>query len=104
MTPQDARTFLDAAQGDRLEALYVLALTTGMHQHVLDVRSTEVAQLHTALDSRLVIEQAKGILASRHGIDVEQAFGRLRKYARDHRMNIHEVAREVVQNHAPDLT
>lgn len=84
-------------------ALAELALATGVQQHALDVRSTEVAQLHTALDSRLVIEQAKGILAARHGIEVEQAFARLRKYARDHRMNIHDVARHVVQTHAPDL-
>ena len=100
----DSPQFPEELDVELAHGLAALALTTGMHQHVLDVRSTEVAQLHTALDSRLVIEQAKGILASRHGIDVEQAFGRLRKYARDHRMNIHEVAREVVQNHAPDLT
>jgi hypothetical protein len=87
---------------DLAHAIAELALATGMQQHALDVRSTEVAQLHTALDSRLVIEQAKGILASRYGIDVEQAFRRLRKYARDHRMNIHDVAREVVQNGASD--
>ena len=84
-------------------ALAQVALATGAQQRALDVRSTEVAQLHTALDSRLVIEQAKGILAARHEIDVEQAFARLRKYARDHRRNIHDVARDVVQHHAPDL-
>lgn len=84
-------------------AVAELVLVTGVQQHALDVRSTEVAQLHTALDSRLVIEQAKGILAARHDIDVEQAFVRLRKYARDHRTNIHDVARKVVQNQAPDL-
>ena len=32
LSPADARTFLDIASGDRLEALYVLALTTGMRQ------------------------------------------------------------------------
>jgi hypothetical protein len=85
-------------------ALTELALAAGVQQHTLDMRSSEVAQLHTALDSRLVIEQAKGILAARHDIAVEQAFVRLRKYARDHRMNIHVVARDVVQNNAPDLS
>jgi len=85
-------------------ALAELALAAGVQQHALDERSTEVAQLHTALNSRLVIEQAKGIIAARHGIDVEQAFARLRKYARDHRRNIHDVARDIVQHHAPDLT
>jgi integrase len=32
LSPEEARRFLDAAAGDRLEALYVLALTTGMRQ------------------------------------------------------------------------
>lgn len=32
LSPEQARTFLEAAKGDRLEALYVLALTTGMRQ------------------------------------------------------------------------
>jgi integrase len=32
MTPEEARAFLDAIRGDRLEALYLLALTTGMRQ------------------------------------------------------------------------
>jgi len=102
--------FGDATQGpeeldtELAHALAELALATGVQQHALDERSTEVAQLHTALSSRLVIEQAKGILAARHGIDVEQAFARLRKHARDHRRNIHDVARDVVQHHAPELT
>ncbi len=32
LSPAEARTLLDAARGDRLEALYVLAVTTGMRQ------------------------------------------------------------------------
>jgi ANTAR domain/GAF domain len=102
--------FGDATQGpeeldiELAHAVAELALGTGAQQHVLDERSTEVAQLHNALSSRLVIEQAKGILAARHGIDVEHAFARLRKHARDHRRNIHDVARDVVQHHAPELT
>jgi AmiR/NasT family two-component response regulator len=76
----------------------------GTQYHTLEQRSTEVAQLHAALDTRLVIEQAKGILAARHGTDVEEAFARLRKYARDHRVNIHAVARAVVEDHVPDLS
>jgi GAF domain-containing protein len=53
-------------------------------------------QLQEALDTRLVIEQAKGVLATRHAISIDDAFGRLRKYARDHKERIHDVARGVV--------
>jgi ANTAR domain-containing protein len=41
-----------------------------------------VAQLETALNSRIVIEQAKGILAHAFGVSVEEAFSRLRTAAR----------------------
>ena len=86
------------------QALGILAVSLGAQEHTLERRTNEVAQLHVALDTRLVIEQAKGILAARHGIDVEDAFARLRKYARDHRVNIHTVARDVVENRVPDLS
>ena len=53
-------------------------------------------QLRTALHSRIVIEQAKGVLAERFGLDVEEAFGILRRSARNHRMSIHALAARVV--------
>lgn len=57
-------------------------------------------QLETALVSRIVIEQAKGILAERNGIGVEEAFERLRHEARSARRKIHEVAADVVNGQA----
>jgi len=54
------------------------------------------AQLETALTSRVVIEQAKGMLAERRGISLEEAFQALRKHARDHNASLHEVATAVV--------
>lgn len=60
-------------------------------------RMTELnEQLETALASRVVIEQAKGMLAERHGISVEEAFQMLRKHARDHNASLQEVATAVV--------
>lgn len=53
-------------------------------------------QLQTALDSRVVIEQAKGILAGRFGLDTDEAFEHLRRAARSNRLPIHEVAAGVV--------
>ena len=53
-------------------------------------------QLETALTSRVVIEQAKGMLAERRGISVEEAFQALRKHARDHNASLQEVATAVV--------
>ncbi|MEV6948973.1 GAF and ANTAR domain-containing protein [Streptomyces sp. NPDC051172] len=54
-------------------------------------------QLGQALTSRIVIEQAKGTLAARHSITVDEAFRILRSHARSHRRRINEVAREVVE-------
>ena len=54
------------------------------------------AQLQHALDSRIVIEQAKGVLSERFSLEPEQAFEVLRRAGRSHRMRIHELARRVV--------
>lgn len=55
------------------------------------------SQLQRALDSRVVIEQAKGILAGRHGISLDEAFERLRGHARSNNERIHDVARSVCE-------
>jgi ANTAR domain len=55
-----------------------------------------VSQLETALESRVVIEQAKGILAARLDRPVEDAFELLRRAARSHRVRLHDLAAEVV--------
>jgi AmiR/NasT family two-component response regulator len=56
------------------------------------------AQLENALRTRIVIEQAKGVLAERFALDIEDAFALLRRAARSHRMKIHTLASEVVQS------
>jgi ANTAR domain len=56
----------------------------------------ENLQLVHALESRVVIEQAKGILRERYGLAIETAFELLRTAARSNRMNIHELAGKVV--------
>ena len=53
-------------------------------------------QLQQALDSRIIIEQAKGALARQHRIDLNQAFERLRRHARSRQRKVHDVARDIV--------
>lgn len=53
-------------------------------------------QLQNALDSRVVIEQAKGIVASTRGVSVEQAFTVIQRHARSHHTSIRAVAEAVV--------
>ncbi|CAM5617290.1 transcriptional regulator [Streptomyces spiroverticillatus] len=55
-------------------------------------------QLQTALNSRVLIEQAKGKLAERQGIDMEQAFTALRRYARAHNRRLADVARDFIND------
>jgi hypothetical protein len=55
-----------------------------------------IAQLEEALESRIVIEQAKGVLAERLAISVGEAFDILRYAARSHRTKLHELAGRVV--------
>jgi ANTAR domain-containing protein/GAF domain-containing protein len=57
---------------------------------------TIVGQLQTALDSRVVIEQAKGILAERVKVDLDQAFRLLRSHARDTSRPLAAVARQLL--------
>lgn len=56
-------------------------------------------QLNTALQTRIIIEQAKGFLAGRYGHPPDDGFERLRAYARSHNMRIQEVARGVLAGH-----
>jgi GAF domain-containing protein len=66
-------------------------------------------QLQTALDSRVLIEQAKGVLMASEKLDAQTAFTRLRRQARNTRRPVPEVAREIIDsvwpssnNHRPD--
>src|SRR5208283_2262020 len=53
-------------------------------------------QLSYALTSRIVIEQAKGVIAERAGTSLAEAFSRLRAYARNHNLRLTEVAQAAI--------
>ena len=57
---------------------------------------TENAQLTQALQSRIVIEQAKGILRERYKLSLDASFELLRHAARSNRMSIHTLASKVI--------
>ncbi|GAX48761.1 ANTAR domain-containing response regulator [Streptomyces olivochromogenes] len=58
-------------------------------------------QLQTALNGRVLIEQAKGKLAERRGIYMEQAFTALRGYARSRNRRLSDVARAFIDDSEP---
>lgn len=54
------------------------------------------AQLQQALDSRVVVEQAKGILAGELGITVDEAFHNLRRHSRENNLKLADLCHAVV--------
>jgi GAF domain-containing protein len=59
-----------------------------------------IEQLQTALASRVVIEQAKGMLAERLSLGTDQAFGLLRQHARNRNHRLTDLARAVIDGQA----
>lgn len=53
------------------------------------------AQLEQALQSRVAIEQAKGILAERYSLDPDAAFDVIRRAARSNRIKLHDLVRRI---------
>ena len=62
---------------------------------VLELRG-RVGELQEALDSRAIIEQAKGVLAQRSGVTLDTAFEILRRRARNQRRSLIEICGETV--------
>jgi AmiR/NasT family two-component response regulator len=58
---------------------------------------TVTSQLETALESRIVIEQAKGVIAEHGGFGLDHAFAVLRGYARSHNRRLSQTAGDIVE-------
>ncbi len=79
-----ARAFADLA-----------ALSIVQHRAVAEAQLLN-EQLSAALTSRVVIEQAKGVLSERAGVGLAEAFSRLRGYARNHNLRLTDVAEAAI--------
>jgi len=78
------------------QALADVATISLLHERSIRRTDTLNEQLQTALNSRVIIEQAKGKLAERLGIDVDQAFALLRDQARKSNQRLSDLARAFV--------
>ena len=70
--------------------------TLSIVQHRASAEAGMNEQLSAALTSRVVIEQAKGVVAARADVDLGEAFSRLRAYARDNNLRLTDVAQAAV--------
>jgi transcriptional regulator with GAF, ATPase, and Fis domain len=92
---------VDEAPMDESDALVARAFADLATISVLQQRAVADSQLVNeqlthALTSRLVIEQAKGVVFERAGVDMSEAFARLRTYARNHNLRLTDVAQAAV--------
>lgn len=87
---------LNAPDATAARALADIATVSILQQRLVEESELAQAQLQRALDSRVVIEQAKGYLARRDDIDLDTAFARIRGHARATQTRIGVVAEEVI--------
>jgi transcriptional regulator with GAF, ATPase, and Fis domain len=78
------------------QALADVATIGILQQRSIHRSSVLAEQLQRALNTRVVIEQAKGVVAERDGTSMVRAFDRLRAHARHHNLKLAEVAEGVV--------
>ena len=84
---------IDAAQA----MADVATIAILQHRAALEAQTLH-EQLNYALNSRIVIEQAKGMVAERENLNMEQSFAMLRNHARNHNLRLVEVARDIIMS------
>jgi len=84
-----------------VQAMAEIAAIGLIQERALRERNLLAEQLQAALNSRVIIEQAKGMLAEYLTVTVDDAFGLLRSYARNHNRKLSEVASDVVDRQLP---
>jgi GAF domain-containing protein len=83
------------------QAMAEMAAIGLIQERALRERNLLAEQLQAALNSRVVIEQAKGMLAEYLAMTVDDTFKLLRTYARDHNRKLSRVASDVVDRKIP---
>jgi transcriptional regulator with GAF, ATPase, and Fis domain len=83
------------------QAMAEMAVIGLIQERALRERNLLTGQLQAALNSRVVIEQAKGMLAEYPTTTVDHAFTLLRSYARNHNRKLSQVASDVVDRNIP---
>lgn len=83
------------------QALADLATIAILHDRLTVDDRTVISQLRTALETRVVIEQAKGIVAEQARLSMDEAFARIRKHARSNNERLRDVSAAIVSG---DLT
>lgn len=83
-----------------LQALADVATIGIIQERAIAQAETLTEQLQGALNSRVVIEQAKGAVARSFGIGVDDAFERIREYARRNNLKLTDFARRLVTDPA----
>jgi hypothetical protein len=92
---------LEACQIGLGERTYtLLAAKAGVPNDSTAFLLERTIQLQTALDSRVLIEQAKGITAAKESISPDDAFQKIRRQARSERRKLHDLAAEIVSTTA----
>jgi transcriptional regulator with GAF, ATPase, and Fis domain len=79
------------------QAMAQVATVGLIQERALAAKELLAEQLQAALSSRVLIEQAKGVLAERTGLQVDEAFHVMRRYARSHSRRLGEVASQIIE-------
>jgi ANTAR domain len=83
----------DLALGQALADVATIGI---LQERAIRTRDVLTQQLETALHNRIIIEQAKGVVAEREGLDTGQAFERLRAISRAHNRRLADLAQAIV--------
>ncbi|MCY7395813.1 MAG: GAF and ANTAR domain-containing protein [Nocardioides sp.] len=87
---------LDADDVKVIQALADVATIAIIQERAITAAETLTQQLQGALNSRVVIEQAKGVVAQSNGLGVDEAFTLLRTHARGRSLRLTDVAHDVI--------
>jgi GAF domain-containing protein len=79
-----------------VQAMADVATIGILHERLVRDANAFSTQLKSALESRVVIEQAKGIIAEHKKISVDDAFEQLRSFARSHNRLLSDTARQII--------